>query len=57
MGVFAYRGRTASGVITGELEADDRMSVVAQLRGRGVVATAVRERTPRAGVLGGFWRA
>jgi type IV pilus assembly protein PilC len=54
MSVFAYRGRTASGVITGELEADDRMSVVAQLRGRGVVATAVRERTPRAGVLGGL---
>lgn len=52
MGVFAYRGRTVSGVITGELEADDRMSAVAQLRVRGVVATAVRERTPRAGVFG-----
>lgn len=50
MSVFAYRGRTATGVITGELEADDRMSVVALLRTRGVVATAVRERT-RGGVL------
>ena len=40
MSVFTYRGRTAGGVITGELEADDRMSVVAQLRARGVVATA-----------------
>ena len=51
MSVFAYRGRTAGGVITGELEASDRMSVVAQLRAKGVVATAVRERTPRAGIL------
>ena len=43
MSVFAYRGRTASGVITGEVEADDRMTVVAQLRAKGVVATpAVR---------------
>jgi type IV pilus assembly protein PilC len=54
MSVFAYRGRTGGGVISGELEADDRMSVVAQLRARGVVATAVRERTPRAGILGGL---
>jgi type IV pilus assembly protein PilC len=53
--VFAYRGRTARGVITGEVEADDRMSVVAQLRAKGVVATAVRERTPRAGPLAS-WR-
>jgi type IV pilus assembly protein PilC len=51
MSVFAYRGRTDGGVITGELEADDRMSVVAQLRARGVVATAVRERASRVGVL------
>src|SRR6185295_8230928 len=51
MSVFAYRGRTAGGVITGEVEADDRMSVVAQLRARGVVATSVREQRPRAAVL------
>ena len=55
MSVFAYRGRTASGVITGEVEADDRMTVVAQLRAKGVVATAVRERSPRSGALGS-WR-
>jgi type IV pilus assembly protein PilC len=51
MSVFAYRGRTASGVITGEVEADDRMSVVAQLRAKGVVATAVRERRARGSAL------
>jgi type IV pilus assembly protein PilC len=55
MSVFAYRGRTASGIITGEVEADDRMTVVAQLRAKGVVATAVRERSPRSGALGS-WR-
>jgi type IV pilus assembly protein PilC len=54
MSVFAYRGRTAGGVITGEVEADDRMSVVAQLRAKGVVATAVRERTMSAGAFAGF---
>ena len=51
MSVYAYRGRTASGVVTGEVEADDRMSVVAQLRAKGVVATAVRERTQRGQAL------
>jgi type IV pilus assembly protein PilC len=51
MSVFSYKGRTATGVITGELEADDRMTVVAQLRAKGVVATAVRQRTPRAELL------
>jgi type II secretory pathway component PulF len=49
MSVFAYRGRTAAGIITGEVEADDRMSVVAQLRAKGVVATSVQEKKPRAG--------
>ena len=51
MSVFAYRGRTASGIITGELEAEDRMTAVAQLRAKGVVATAVRERSSRIGFL------
>ena len=51
MSVYVYRGRTASGVTSGQLEADDRMSVVAQLRARGVVATSVRERRSRAGAL------
>src|SRR5712691_5509379 len=55
MSVFAYRARTANGIITGEIEAEDRMTVVAQLRAKGVVATAVRERTARAG-LSATWR-
>jgi type IV pilus assembly protein PilC len=54
--VFAYRGRTPRGVITGQMEADDRMSVVAELRAKGVVATSVRERLPRADVMAG-WQA
>jgi type IV pilus assembly protein PilC len=49
--VYTYRGRTGNGVIAGEMEADDRMAVVAQLRAKGVVATVVRERTPRASAL------
>ncbi len=56
MSVFAYRGRTAGAVITGELEADDRMAVVAQLRSKGVVATAVEERKPRTGLVAGLRR-
>jgi type IV pilus assembly protein PilC len=55
MSVFAYRGRTPHGVITGEVEADDRMSVVAQLRDKGVVATSVSERSSRSAGAG-FWR-
>src|SRR6185369_11289710 len=43
MAVFAYRGRSPAGVVNGQLEADDRMSVVAQLRAKGVVATQVLE--------------
>ena len=56
MSVFAYRGRTTAGVVIGELEADDRMAVVAQLRATGVVATAVRERKPRTGAATAFRR-
>jgi len=44
MSVFTYRGRTASGVVTGEVEADDRVAALALLRSKGVVATAVQER-------------
>lgn len=54
MSVFAYRGRSPGGVVSGELEADDRMAAVALLRAKGVVATAVRERTPSAGALAGL---
>ena len=56
MSVFAYRGWTAAGLITGELEADNRMAAVAQLRSKGVVATAVAERKPRVGVVAGLRR-
>ena len=43
MSVFTYRGRSASGVVAGEIEAGDRMQAVALLRAKGVVATAVQE--------------
>jgi len=48
MAVFAYRGRSGTGAVTGEIEAADRVAAVAALRSRGVVATAVEERKPRA---------
>jgi type IV pilus assembly protein PilC len=47
MAVFAYRGRTAAGVVAGELEAPDRLAAVAQLRARGVTATSVQEKKVR----------
>jgi type IV pilus assembly protein PilC len=56
MSVFAYRGRNAGAIVSGELEADSRMAAVAQLRDRGVVATAVQERKPRAGAGIRLWR-
>jgi type IV pilus assembly protein PilC len=43
MATFAYRGRSGAGVVTGQVEADDRLSAVAQLRAKGVVATQVQE--------------
>src|SRR5436309_15120145 len=42
MATFAYRGRSGAGVVTGRVEADDRLSAVAQLRAKGVVATQVQ---------------
>ena len=47
MSTFTYRGRSASGVVAGEIEAGDRMQAVAQLRAKGVVATSVQERAAR----------
>src|SRR2546427_2599354 len=49
MTVYAYRGRTGAGAVAGELEATDRMAAVAQLRSRGVVATAVHEKKAKTG--------
>src|SRR5262249_60638111 len=51
MTVYAYRGRTGAGAVAGELEAADRMAAVAQVRARGVVATAVQEKKAKTGGL------
>ena len=48
MPVFAYRGRSSAGAVTGEIEADDRPGAVAQLRAKGVVATSVQQRQAKA---------
>src|SRR3990167_245082 len=51
MAVFAYRGRSSAGAVSGEIEADDRPAAVAQLRARGIVATSVQERQARAAAV------
>ncbi|MBM4439951.1 MAG: type II secretion system F family protein [Candidatus Rokubacteria bacterium] len=48
MATFAYRGRAGGGVVTGEIEADNRVGAVAVLRGRGILATAVEEKKAKA---------
>jgi type IV pilus assembly protein PilC len=48
MTTFAYRGRAGGGAVAGEIEAENRLGAVALLRGQGIVATAVQERTPKA---------
>jgi type IV pilus assembly protein PilC len=52
MATFAYRGRATSGAVTGEIEAENRLGAVAVLRGRGIVATAVEEKKPKAAAAG-----
>src|SRR5436190_1639847 len=52
MSVYAYRGRNAGTAVSGELEADNRMAAVAQLRGRGVVTTSIEERQARGSAVG-----
>jgi type IV pilus assembly protein PilC len=44
MAVFAYRGRAAAGVQTGEIEAPDRMSAVGELRRRAILVTQITEK-------------
>ncbi len=44
MAVWAFQGRTISGVARGEIEAADRGAAVAALRGRGVLTTTIREK-------------
>ncbi len=52
MSVFAYRGRAAGTIVSGEMEAETRMEAVARLRGQGVVTTSIQERRPRARAIG-----
>jgi type IV pilus assembly protein PilC len=52
MATFAYRGRAGAGAVTGEIEADNRLGAVALLRGKGIIATAVEERKPKAAGAG-----
>jgi type IV pilus assembly protein PilC len=51
MASFAYRGRAGRSVITGEIEAVDRRSAVAELRRRSILVTRIREKAPRRGLL------
>ena len=44
MAVFAYRGRAAAGVQTGEIEAPDRMTAVGELRRRAILVTQISEK-------------
>jgi type IV pilus assembly protein PilC len=44
MALFMYKGRSSAGAVAGELEADNRIAVVAALRAKGVVATQVQEK-------------
>jgi type IV pilus assembly protein PilC len=48
MAVFSYKGRSSSGSVIGEIEADSRLAAVAALRTKGVVATQVQERKAKA---------
>ena len=44
MPVFSYRGRGASGLTTGEVEAPDRMAAVGELRNRAILVTKIQEK-------------
>src|SRR5262245_47984806 len=44
MAVFAYRGRAASGLQTGEIEALDRKTAVGELRKRAILVTQITEK-------------
>jgi type IV pilus assembly protein PilC len=52
MATFASRGRASGGIVTGEIEADNRIGAVGILRAKGVLATAVEERKPKAAAAG-----
>src|SRR5512132_2909946 len=44
MAVFTYQGRGATGTTTGEIEAQDRMSAVGELRRRAILVTKIAEK-------------
>jgi len=44
MPVFAYQGRGAQGVTTGEIEAPDRTAAVGELRSRAILVTKIAEK-------------
>ena len=45
MAVFTYQGRGAGGTTTGEIEAQDRMSAVGELRRRAILVTKINEKS------------
>ena len=45
MAVFAYQGRSATGLQRGEIEAADRMSAVGELRKRSILVTQISEKS------------
>ena len=45
MAVFAYSGRSASGLQKGEVEAPDRMAAVGELRKRSILVTQIAEKS------------
>ena len=45
MAVFTYQGRGATGTTTGEIEAQDRMTAVGELRRRAILVTKINEKS------------
>src|SRR6266446_3977212 len=45
MAVFTYQGRGAGGTTTGEIEAQDRMAAVGELRRRAILVTKINEKS------------
>jgi type IV pilus assembly protein PilC len=45
MAVFTYQGRGTSGTTTGEIEAQDRMTAVGELRKRAILVTKINEKS------------
>jgi type IV pilus assembly protein PilC len=53
MPLFAYEGRGARGIATGEIEASDRNAAVAELRNRAILVTKISEKARPAARVGG----